>query len=81
MADKYTKAVLTVIAVALSVIALQGGLPSASAQLGAGNRGCGDRNSPCYITMDDVRRLRVNVMNSPLEVHVENAADFRRRRR
>ena len=45
--DRYTKAVLTVIAVALSVIAIQGAAPSATAQMD----GCGQAPSvACYVT-------------------------------
>ena len=47
MVDVYTKAVLTVIAVALSVIAIRFAVPSALA-LGDG---CGERLSdPCYVS-------------------------------
>ena len=45
--DRYTKSVLTVIAVALAVIAIQNLIPTARAQAGR----CGDAAStPCYVT-------------------------------
>lgn len=48
MVDKYTKGVLTVIAIALSVIAFRGPLASSSAF--ALGEGCGDgRYNPCYV--------------------------------
>ena len=46
MVDVYTKAVLTVIAVALSVVAIRSAVPSA---LAIGD-GCGRISDPCYIT-------------------------------
>lgn len=45
MIDRYTKIVLTVIAVALSALALQGFTPRAI----AAGPGCGDRLDPCYV--------------------------------
>lgn len=56
--DLYTKAVLTVIAVSLAVLAVRGGIEPARA-LGDG---CGDsRLNPCYVTLDST--LDVNVVN------------------
>jgi hypothetical protein len=46
MTDRYTKAVLTVIAVALVAIVVQNGMRNASAQLGGG---CGNFLEPCYV--------------------------------
>ena len=46
MVDLYTKAVLTVIAVALSVIAIRFAVPSASAGLECGV----SINMPCYVS-------------------------------
>jgi hypothetical protein len=43
--DTYTKTVLTVIAIALSVIAVRSGITSASAI----GDSCGDIFSPCYV--------------------------------
>jgi hypothetical protein len=49
MVDRYTKAMLTVIAVALAVIALKGVVaPPAVAQFGASGD-CGSLKNPCYI--------------------------------
>ena len=45
MVDQYTKAVLTVIAVALSVIAIQKTLPQAKAQ----------DDNPTHVVLDDVQ--------------------------
>ena len=45
MVDVYTKAVLTVIAVALSAIAIRSAVPSA---LAIGD-GCGSPGDPCYV--------------------------------
>ena len=45
-ADRYTKTVLTVIAMALTTIAIQNFVPSARAQ----SQSCGaDSNTPCYV--------------------------------
>jgi hypothetical protein len=46
MIDRYTKIVLTIIAVALSAIAVQGAIGSAQAQFG---NGCGSFGDPCYV--------------------------------
>ena len=49
MFDRYTKIVLTVIAVALSAIAVQGVVGPANAQMS----GCGlAANNPCHVTLD-----------------------------
>ena len=48
MVDLYTKAVLTVIAVALSVVAIRSAVPTA---LAVGD-GCGSSGDPCYVTQD-----------------------------
>lgn len=47
MFDRYTKAVLTVIAISLSVLAIQN-IQSASA---VGSSGCGSAKDPCHITL------------------------------
>jgi hypothetical protein len=47
MVDLYTKAVLTVIAASLVLLAVQGSIPNAIAQLG---RGCGSLpGEACYV--------------------------------
>ena len=46
MSDRYTKAVLTVIAAALVWLAFQGLIPRAGAQMS----GCGFEGNPCIIT-------------------------------
>ena len=48
MVDLYTKAVLTVIAVALSAIAIRSAVPSA---LAVGD-GCGSVLDPCYVRQE-----------------------------
>lgn len=63
MIDRYTKIVLTVIAVALSAIAIQGTIGAAQAQLGDG---CG--SSPtraCYVQTGGIIGLDVTVTNWP----------------
>lgn len=53
MIDIYTKAVLTVIAVALCVIAAQGLLGPQPAVAQLASSGCGERPSrPCYVASD-----------------------------
>ena len=56
MVDLYTKAVLTVIAVALSVVAIRSAVPSALA-LGDG---CGGISDPCYVS-DGMSPIRVTI--------------------
>jgi hypothetical protein len=54
MVDRYTKAVLTVIAVALSGLAIQYALSPAAAQ-----KTCGGNTNPCWVTQaywDDISR-------------------------
>ena len=47
MIDRYTKAVLTVIAASLTAIAIEQAIPAAHAQ----SAGCtGSSNGPCYVT-------------------------------
>jgi hypothetical protein len=58
MTDRYTKIVLTAIAVALGAIAVEGAIPRASAQ---GERCVGDRLGPCYVTNDPSTPLTVKV--------------------
>lgn len=49
MTDRYTKVVLTVIAMALVALVLQGGIGGAKAQFGFA-LGCdGSPNAPCFI--------------------------------
>lgn len=51
MIDRYTKAVLTIIAAALVALVIQGMLPTANAQLG---RGCGESTiEACYVRTGD----------------------------
>lgn len=45
MFDRYTKIILTVIALALSAIALEGSVGRAQAQA----EGCGSAYNPCYV--------------------------------
>jgi hypothetical protein len=54
MIDRYTKFVLTVIAVALSVIAGQNLAPNAAAQFVA----CGSEQRPCFVRIVDAGRYR-----------------------
>jgi hypothetical protein len=59
MVDAYTKLVLTVIAVALSVIAFRISIPTATAQFGELS-GCGRLiTSPCYV--QEASPLKVTV--------------------
>lgn len=59
MTDRYTKAVLTVIAAALVLIAAQLGTPRATAQFGDG---CGeDMRNPCYVATGLNSWLRVTL--------------------
>ena len=47
--DRYTKGVLTVIAIALCVLVVQNAIPDAAATL-FGQDGCGQyRHQPCYL--------------------------------
>lgn len=66
--DRYSKAVLTVIAISLSVIAWRGFVAPTPARA-FGGEGCGaSRRDPCYI------ELVPNVLN-PFEVEVKNWPD------
>ena len=58
MTDRYTKIVLTVIAIALGAIATEGAMPRASAQ---GERCIGDRLGPCYVTNNSSDPLFVKI--------------------
>jgi len=49
MVDRYTKVVLTIIALALSLLALQGLIPSVVAQ---SRLSCGSLISPCHVVLD-----------------------------
>ena len=55
MTDRYTRAVLTIIAAALVVIAGKGLAPNASAQFGS----CGTSANPCVITPDSTINVYV----------------------
>ena len=59
MVDRYTKAVLTVIAAALVALVVQNAAPDASAQIQAR---CGDRFKPCYVTTGHSDVLRVTIV-------------------
>ena len=59
MIDRYTKSVLTVIAAALCVIAVQQFTPSAVAAFPTGREGCGDYNNPCYIEASSPLLVRI----------------------
>jgi hypothetical protein len=71
-ADLYTRTLLTVIAVALTLIAVQQTTPRASAQFG---KECGSRLLPCYVEV----RGPVQVFG-PLEVFTAADAPPRRPR-
>lgn len=60
MIDRYTKIVLTVIAAALTAIAVEQAMPQgALAQLPAGIS-CGGVDTPCYVATPDTRPLLVS---------------------
>jgi len=64
MFDRYTKIVLTVIAVALSAIAIEGSVGSAHAQM----ESCGSTSiSPCFVDNVSQLGLPVHVMNWPYQ--------------
>jgi hypothetical protein len=71
MTDIYTKSVLTVIAVSLAVLAIQGVLPTAAqAQLGSG---CGAFYDPCTVEISGTVDVSGSVEVSnifPLQVQV-----------
>lgn len=65
MFDRYTKIVLTVIAVALSAIAVQGTIRPAFAAFG---EACGQSSiSPCFVDNVSQHGLPVYVMNWPYQ--------------
>jgi hypothetical protein len=64
MFDLYSKAVLTVIAAALTGICIQGFIGGAYAQLGAS--GCGSRHEPCHV------RTASGIFGGPLAVEIVN---------
>jgi hypothetical protein len=64
MVDRYTKAVLTLIAAALAAIALEAALPRAVAQFA-----CGVPAQPCYVLV---------VQNAPLWVTTDFGVSPRR---
>ena len=66
MLDRYTKAVLTVIAAALVVLVLQNAFPGARAQSGST---CGGARNPCYVTATPSDPVFIAAGN-PLFVHV-----------
>ena len=61
MSDRYTKAVLTVIAAALVLLAFQGLIPRAGAQMS----GCGFEGNPCIITTGPNYILRMQMIPNP----------------
>jgi hypothetical protein len=70
MIDRYTKAVLTVIAAALMTLAVERIVPGASAQSG----GCGDSSqNACFIRSSDPLEVRVTQSDfaPALRVHAE----------
>ncbi len=70
MIDRHTKIVLTVIAVALSVLAIDATVRSASAQLGGGC--AGTSFDPCHIEIDGLPRgLEVTVAGE-VDVNITN---------
>ena len=71
MNDRYTKAVLTVIAAALLAIVLENALPKAAAQ-----GGCGSAAFPCVVQFPG--NVPVVVANLPLWVTVDNTVSPRR---
>ena len=61
--DRYSKGILSVIAVALWIIVVQNAVSSASAQLGDS---CGDRYDPCFVEIEGpLGGTRVYVTNLP----------------
>ncbi len=71
MIDSYTKAVLTVIALALAAIALENVQREAAAQ-----GGCGSAALPCMVQFPG--NVPVVVSNQPLWVTVDNTISPRR---
>jgi hypothetical protein len=66
--DRYTKCVLSIIAVALVALVIQGLMPKAEAQLGSG---CGEPRVPCYVATSPDRALQVTGINgNPMKVNV-----------
>jgi hypothetical protein len=55
MVDRYTKTVLTVIALSLAALAIEQAAPPARAQ----EAGCGTQRNPCFVASDYNRPLIV----------------------
>jgi hypothetical protein len=58
MVDRYTKALLAVIAIALVVLAAENSLPAARAQP---SERCGNPSNPCYVVAPPGRPVYVEV--------------------
>jgi len=52
MVDRYTKVVLSVIALALSALAIEQAAPAARAQ-GVAGASCGDSDHPCWVKFQE----------------------------
>ena len=72
MLDQYSKVVLTVIAVALSIIAIRG--PLASSTVAAQSDVCGTHENPCWVAgvVDIGGPVQVVTLGSRLDVRVRD---------
>jgi hypothetical protein len=61
MFDRYTKAVLTLIAVSLAAIAIEHATPEAHAQP---EPGCGGLKNPCYVSASSLAPIDVRIERS-----------------